>query len=82
MALIEPFIYDWVARHRGSVSAEHGLGLKKRQFIYHSKTPSAVALMATIKKAVDPRGIMNPYKVLPENIKTENDSSLDDREKM
>ncbi|RUS80053.1 hypothetical protein EGW08_012170 [Elysia chlorotica] len=74
MALIEPFIYDWVAKHRGSISAEHGLGFKKRQFIYHSKTPSAVALMATIKKAVDPRGIMNPYKVLPEVTNGENES--------
>ncbi|GFR77757.1 D-2-hydroxyglutarate dehydrogenase, mitochondrial [Elysia marginata] len=71
MALIEPFIYDWVAQHRGSISAEHGLGLKKRQFIYHSKTPAAVALMASIKQAIDPRGIMNPYKVLPQAAKKE-----------
>lgn len=75
MALIEPFIYDWVAQHRGSISAEHGLGLKKRQYIYHSKTPAAVALMASIKKAVDPRGIMNPYKVLPQVNKGEHSSS-------
>ncbi|GFO13968.1 D-2-hydroxyglutarate dehydrogenase, mitochondrial [Plakobranchus ocellatus] len=71
MALIEPFLYNWVARHDGSVSAEHGLGLKKRDFIYHSKTPSAVSLMATIKKAIDPQGIMNPYKVLPQVIRGE-----------
>ncbi|XP_005110364.1 D-2-hydroxyglutarate dehydrogenase, mitochondrial [Aplysia californica] len=65
MALIEPFIYDWVSQQRGSVSAEHGLGFKKRDFIYHSKSPAAVRLMATIKRALDPKGIMNPYKVLP-----------------
>lgn len=69
MALIEPFVYDAVSKHRGSVSAEHGLGFKKRNFIYHSKTQSAVSLMATIKKAVDPNGIMNPYKVLPDVIR-------------
>ena len=82
MALIEPFLYDWVAQHRGSVSAEHGLGLKKRQFIYHSKTPSAVSLMATIKRAVDPQGIMNPYKVLPQVIKGDNHNILSDTEKV
>ncbi|BFZ23388.1 hypothetical protein BsWGS_26427 [Bradybaena similaris] len=70
MALIEPFIYDWVAKHRGSVSAEHGLGFKKKDFIYHSKSPSAVALMAMIKKGIDPKGIMNPYKVLPDVLQT------------
>ena len=66
MNLIEPFIYDWVSKQKGSISAEHGLGFKKREFIYHSKSPAAVNLMATIKKALDPKGIMNPYKVLPE----------------
>ncbi|CAG5136549.1 unnamed protein product [Candidula unifasciata] len=70
MALIEPFIYDWVAKYRGSVSAEHGLGFKKKNFIYHSKTPTAVALMALIKKTVDPKGIMNPYKLFPDELRT------------
>ncbi|KAI8795740.1 D-2-hydroxyglutarate dehydrogenase, mitochondrial-like isoform X1 [Biomphalaria glabrata] len=66
--LIEPFVFEWVAKYRGSISAEHGLGLKKREYIHHSKTPSAVALMAAVKKTIDPKGIMNPYKVLPESI--------------
>ncbi|KAK7094001.1 D-2-hydroxyglutarate dehydrogenase, mitochondrial-like [Littorina saxatilis] len=65
MDLIEPFIYDWVANYKGSISAEHGLGFKKRDFIYHSKSPSAVALMKQIKNLIDPKGIMNPYKLLP-----------------
>lgn len=65
MELIEPFIYDWVAKHKGSVSAEHGLGFKKRDFIYHSKSQSAVSLMKQIKNLLDPKGIMNPYKLLP-----------------
>ncbi|KAH9514186.1 D-2-hydroxyglutarate dehydrogenase, mitochondrial [Bulinus truncatus] len=67
MDLIEPFIYEWVARHRGSISAEHGLGFKKRDYIHHSKTTSAVSLMAAVKRTIDPKGIMNPYKVLPES---------------
>lgn len=67
MGLIEPFIYDWVAKYRGSISAEHGLGFKKRQFIYHSKSRSAVKIMKDIKKLFDPKGIMNPYKTLPDD---------------
>ncbi|XP_053388422.1 D-2-hydroxyglutarate dehydrogenase, mitochondrial-like, partial [Mercenaria mercenaria] len=65
MELIEPFVYDWVAKYRGSISAEHGLGFKKRQFIYHSKSRSAVTVMKNIKGIFDPKGIMNPYKTLP-----------------
>ena len=63
--LIEPFVYDWVAKLKGSISAEHGLGFKKRDFIYHSKSLSAVSLMKQIKNLMDPKGIMNPYKLLP-----------------
>ncbi|OWF56209.1 D-2-hydroxyglutarate dehydrogenase, mitochondrial-like [Mizuhopecten yessoensis] len=66
MGNIEPFVYDWVSKYSGSISAEHGLGFKKRNFIYHSKSKSAVSLMQQIKKSIDPNGIMNPYKVLPE----------------
>jgi len=65
-SLIEPFIYEWTGRHRGSISAEHGLGFKKRSYIGYSKSPAAIQLMKTIKQAFDPQGILNPYKVLPE----------------
>lgn len=65
MDLLEPFLYDWVANHRGSISAEHGLGFKKRDFIYHSKSESAVRTMNQMKQVLDPNGILNPYKLLP-----------------
>ena len=58
-------MFDWVAQHNGSVSAEHGLGFKKRNFIYHTKSRSAVQLMKQVKNMLDPNGILNPYKVLP-----------------
>ncbi|KAK6177589.1 hypothetical protein SNE40_015660 [Patella caerulea] len=67
MSLIEPFIYDWVSKYKGSISAEHGLGFKKRNFIYHSKSKSAVDLMKRMKLLMDPNGILNPYKLLPDN---------------
>ncbi|XP_021401080.2 D-2-hydroxyglutarate dehydrogenase, mitochondrial isoform X1 [Lonchura striata] len=62
---IEPFVYEWTARCSGSISAEHGLGFKKRQFIEYSKPRKAVLLMQQFKAMLDPKGILNPYKTLP-----------------
>jgi len=53
------------AQHRGSVSAEHGLGLMKAGCIGYSKPPAAVAVLRAVQAALAPHGIMNPYKVLP-----------------
>lgn len=61
---MEPWVYEFVASHRGSVSAEHGLGQMKAAAIGYSKSPVSVELMRTIKTAMDPHGICNPYKVL------------------
>ncbi|XP_029350434.1 D-2-hydroxyglutarate dehydrogenase, mitochondrial isoform X1 [Echeneis naucrates] len=69
LAAIEPFIYEWTASCQGSISAEHGLGLKKRNYIYYSKPSQAVALMGNIKAMLDPKGILNPYKTLPDKLK-------------
>jgi len=66
MDLIEPFLYEWTSKYRGSISAEHGLGFKKRNFIGFSKSAAAVMLMKKIKQEMDPNGILNPYKVLPD----------------
>ncbi|XP_040982697.1 D-2-hydroxyglutarate dehydrogenase, mitochondrial isoform X2 [Aquila chrysaetos chrysaetos] len=62
---IEPFVYEWTARYNGSISAEHGLGFKKKQFIQYSKPDEAVFLMQRFKAMLDPKGILNPYKTLP-----------------
>ncbi|NWH20982.1 D2HDH protein, partial [Grus americana] len=62
---IEPFVYEWTARYNGSISAEHGLGFKKKQFIQYSKPSEAVFLMQRFKAMLDPKGILNPYKTLP-----------------
>ena len=62
---IEPFVYEWTAGHRGSISAEHGLGRMKADCIGYSKPPLAVDLMRQMKQVLDPSGILNPYKVLP-----------------
>ncbi len=58
-------MYERTAAQRGSVSAEHGLGLMKAGCIGYSKPDLAVHLMRQVKHAFDPHGILNPYKVLP-----------------
>lgn len=68
LAQIEPFVYEWTSRHRGSISAEHGLGLMKAEKIYYSKSSETVQLMASIKKLLDPSRILNPYKVIPSSL--------------
>ncbi|MSQ70855.1 MAG: FAD-binding oxidoreductase [Betaproteobacteria bacterium] len=67
MALLEPInrvVHDSVARHSGSISAEHGIGLLKRDELKHYKSAFELDLMKRIKHALDPLGIMNPGKVL------------------
>ncbi|XP_043079854.1 D-2-hydroxyglutarate dehydrogenase, mitochondrial isoform X1 [Puntigrus tetrazona] len=68
LTAIEPYVYEWTSEWKGSISAEHGLGLKKRNYIYYSKPSEAVALMGSIKAMLDPKGILNPYKTLPDSI--------------
>jgi FAD/FMN-containing dehydrogenase len=46
------------------VSAEHGIGVLKRDWLHYSRTTSELALMRTLKQALDPRGILNPGKML------------------
>lgn len=62
---IEPFVYQWTSEHRGSISAEHGLGVMKAPYLHYSKSPESIELMRRIKNLFDPKGILNPYKFLP-----------------
>lgn len=63
LSLIEPSLYEFVAKHRGSISAEHGIGYKKRQYLSYSKSPEAIQLMKQIKHLLDPKQILNPNKL-------------------
>jgi len=65
-AVVESALYELIARYRGSISAEHGIGLLKREYLHHSRTASELRAMWAIKKALDPKGILNPGKVLPD----------------
>ncbi|MDR2327368.1 MAG: FAD-binding oxidoreductase [Acidovorax sp.] len=61
---IEQLVYDCVGALQGAVSAEHGIGRKKRQHLAVTRSPEEIALMHTLKQALDPLGILNPGKVL------------------
>ncbi len=61
---IDAIVYDEVRSHRGTVSAEHGIGLKKKPFLGYTRSPEERALMAVIKRALDPADLLNPGKVL------------------
>ncbi|HVK72746.1 MAG TPA: FAD-binding oxidoreductase [Kofleriaceae bacterium] len=58
-------LFDLVRRHAGSISAEHGIGLLKRDFLGYRRSPDELRLMAALKRAFDPQGLLNPGKVLP-----------------
>ncbi len=60
---IENAVYAEVSRHRGSISAEHGIGTLKKPFLPLSRSPEEIALMRAIKSAMDPKGILNPGKI-------------------
>ena len=59
-------VHDSVHAHGGSISAEHGVGQLKRDELPRYKCPVEMAMMQRIKQALDPLGIMNPGKVLPD----------------
>jgi FAD/FMN-containing dehydrogenase len=61
---VERAIMAVVREFRGSISAEHGIGQLKREQLTEFKSPVALDLMRAIKRGLDPRGIMNPGKVL------------------
>jgi FAD/FMN-containing dehydrogenase len=61
---INHIVYDAVAAHGGSISAEHGIGVLKRDELVQYKDATALGLMRTLKAALDPRGLLNPGRVI------------------
>ncbi|MFJ2363308.1 FAD-binding oxidoreductase [Pseudomonas sp. NPDC087697] len=61
---IEELVYSAVGELGGSVSAEHGIGLLKREFLHHSVSIEARQAMQQLKDCFDPKGILNPGKIL------------------
>jgi FAD/FMN-containing dehydrogenase len=59
----DDLVYGLLADEGGSVSAEHGIGIDKKPWLGHSRTPAEIALMKTLKAALDPGNILNPGRI-------------------
>ncbi|MEC7259772.1 MAG: FAD-linked oxidase C-terminal domain-containing protein, partial [Pseudomonadota bacterium] len=63
LQLIEREVYALVGARRGSVSAEHGIGLSKRAYLPQSRSPQEIAMMRSMRTALDPKGILNRGRI-------------------
>lgn len=57
-------VYGFALELDGSISAEHGIGRMKRDYLGKTKDPVALEVMRSLKRALDPKGILNPRKVI------------------
>ncbi|KAL3281916.1 hypothetical protein HHI36_005119 [Cryptolaemus montrouzieri] len=64
MNYIEQHLYKRVNELNGSISAEHGIGFLKKQYLPLVKSEANMNLMRSLKRVMDPNGILNPYKVV------------------
>ena len=60
---VKQAVYEPLAAIGGSISAEHGVGLDKKKYLHLSRNADEIALMRTLKRALDPKGILNPGKI-------------------
>ncbi|CAG98049.1 D-lactate dehydrogenase [Kluyveromyces lactis] len=59
---LEPFVYEFVSSKNGSISAEHGLGFQKKNYIGYSKSEQEIKMIKQLKNLYDSNTILNPYK--------------------
>lgn len=64
---VEKCVYEPLRSINGSISAEHGIGLEKKEFLDISRNDIEVDLMRALKKSMDPKGILNPGKIFELN---------------
>jgi glycolate oxidase len=57
-------IYQAVSRLGGTISGEHGIGHKRRDYLHLVMAPAQIEMMRKIKKALDPNNILNPGKIV------------------
>lgn len=62
-AVVNKKVFEVVEKYNGSVSAEHGVGLVKRDYLQYSRSAAEIDYMRAVKAVFDPNGIMNPGKV-------------------
>jgi FAD/FMN-containing dehydrogenase len=56
-------LFALVRKHQGSISAEHGIGLLKKEFLAFARSPLEIELFRRMKRIFDPKGILNPGKI-------------------
>jgi FAD/FMN-containing dehydrogenase len=61
---VDELVFKAVQKQQGSISAEHGVGLTKKSFLYYTRSNEEIEIMRGIKKVLDPDSIMNPGKVI------------------
>ncbi|WP_025917325.1 FAD-binding oxidoreductase [Herminiimonas sp. CN] len=61
---IKDCLYGLLCDYQGSISAEHGVGMHKKDYLSYSRTPEEISLMQTLKSALDPHRILSPGRVL------------------
>lgn len=61
---VDQMVFKSVEKYRGSISAEHGVGLSKKSFLHFTRSAAEIELMKGIKKIFDPDHIINPGKVI------------------
>lgn len=62
--LCNKIMFEPLAEFGGSVSAEHGIGLLKKPYLHYSRTEQEIATMQLLKQALDPKGVLNPGKIV------------------
>jgi FAD/FMN-containing dehydrogenase len=62
-ATVNKRVFEVVEKYNGSISAEHGVGLVKRDYLEYSRSPVEIEYMKAVKAVFDPNGIMNPGKI-------------------
>ncbi len=61
---VDPDLFTLIQKYNGSISAEHGIGILKKEFLGFSRSPIELELMRSVKKIFDPKSILNPGKVV------------------
>jgi len=60
---VEHIVYRPLGKLGGSVSAEHGIGLEKKNYLAWCRSEAEISVMKALKKTLDPKGILNPGKI-------------------
>ena len=60
---INKIVYAPLKANNGSVSAEHGIGLHKKDYLYTSRSETEIAVMKSLKNLFDPKHLLNPGRI-------------------